>query len=198
MDTTTVDGLTPGYYTFIISDNNNCELIDSVLISGSNEINTNVSATNVLCSGNFDGTISIEIINDDHYPYFYSINDNESFNDTILSSNFTIDNLAVGTYTIFIKDGEDCVDTTSTISITQPEPLVFTTETSDVVCNGESNGMIYLSIFGGTSNYEITTDLSTSTIINTNGSDSLTVQSGTYEITVVDENNCMTSENSFC
>ena len=54
--------------------------------------------------------------------------------------------------------------------------------------------MIYLSIFGGTSNYEITTDLSTSTIINTNGSDSLTVQSGTYEITVVDENNCMTSE----
>jgi gliding motility-associated-like protein len=197
LDTTTVDGLTPGYHTFIISDQNNCELVDSVLISGNNEINTNVLATNVLCSGNSDGSISIEITNDNHYPYFYSINDDTAFNDTILGSNFTIDNLPIGTYTIYIKDGEDCIDTTAAVSITQPEPLALTTEVSDVVCYGESNGMIYLSISGGTSNYEITTDSSASAIINTNGMDSLTVQSGTYEITVVDENNCTTSETVF-
>ena len=73
-DSTILSGVAPGYHTFYIFDSFNCEYIDSTLISGNNEIFTSLNVeSNVLCHGDSSGQLSLDIINDDHYPYSYSV-----------------------------------------------------------------------------------------------------------------------------
>lgn len=194
IDATIINGLSPGYYSYLVSDLNNCEISDSVLINGNNEIFTSITASDVLCTGNFDGTISIEILNDTIYPYYYSINNAESFNDTIYSNEFLIDSLPVGTYSIFIKDGEGCIDTTSIVSITQPQPLLLSTQTTNALCNDASDGMIFLSVNGGIPDYEFSLNNGNSINVTNDGLDSVMVQAGVYQLTVTDQNNCSVSD----
>ena len=197
IDTSYIDGLTPGSYEFTIIDQYGCIFSDTILISGDNEINTNVTLSDILCSGNSDGSISIEITNDDHYPYYYSINDLNSFEDTVITNTFTIDSLPIGDYTIYIKDGDNCIDSLETITLNQPEPLLFSTTVSNVSCNGGTDGQINFTIAGGVPYYKIYNNLSSDTIYSNEGIDSLLIESGNYEFSVIDSNNCIYSQSIF-
>ena len=194
-ETMSISNLMPGYHTFIISDFYDCMLTDSALISGSNEIFTSVSSDSVLCYGDSTGSITVSILNDDNYPYYYSINDANSFDEMVVTQTFVIDDLPLGDYTIFIKDGENCIDTTSQLSIYEPTPLDLQLSSSDVLCFDNNDGIINVQATGGIAPYDISLD-GGSTFVNNNddGIEMINVFSGNYDVLISDNNNCTISE----
>ena len=194
-ETMSISGLAPGYHTFIITDAYDCILKDSALISGSNEIFTSLSTDSVQCNADSSGTITVNIINDNNYPYYYSINDASSFSEMIVSQTFVIDNLPVGDYTIFIKDGENCIDTTEQVSIFEPTPLELAVSSSDVLCHANQDGLISIQSSGGIAPYNISLDGgNTFSVLNSQGNESLNVYAGEYDLLISDQNSCTLSE----
>jgi len=193
---TTLTNLPPGMHVFHVFDQNNCEFTDSVLISGTNDIITTINVTeNVGCYGESSGEITINIVNDDNYPYMYSINNNSSFQGNIVNNSFTIDNLDAGSYTIFIKDGEDCIDTTQLVVISQPQALSFSSEVTNIDCYSDSSGIVTINTIGGVGGYDISINNINNTIINnSSGLDTILLASGNYSIIVTDNNNCSYSQ----
>ncbi|MBK8192268.1 MAG: hypothetical protein IPK76_03275 [Lewinellaceae bacterium] len=60
-----------------------------------------------------------------------------------------INNLAAGTYTVTISDGNSCTATTSA-TVTEPPAIVLSTTQTNVLCNGFATGAIDLTATGGT------------------------------------------------
>ena len=194
-ETMSISGLTPGYHTFIITDAFDCILIDSALISGANEIFTSLSTDSVQCNADSSGTITVSIINDNNYPYYYSVNDASSFSEMIVSQTFIIDHLPVGDYTIFIKDGENCIDTTEQVSIFEPTPLELAVSSSDVFCHSNQDGLISIQSSGGIAPYNISLDGgNTFSVLSSQGNESLNVYAGEYNLLISDQNSCTLSQ----
>lgn len=194
-ETMSISNLMPGYHTFIISDFYDCMLTDSALISGSNEIFTSLSSDSVLCQGDSTGSITVSILNADNYPYYYSINDENSFDEMVITPTFVIDSLPVGDYTIYIKDGENCIDTTEQLSLFEPTSLEVQILSTDVLCFGNDDGLISIQSSGGIAPYDISLDAG-NTFVTTDfdGMEELNVFSGDYEVLISDHNDCTVSE----
>ena len=193
--TNSITGLSLGtHHTFYVYDSFNCFFVDSVLIDGTNEIITNASvAQDVACYSDSNGSISVTIVNDDLYPYSYSLNNPFNFENTVITQSFVVEDLIAGSYVVYIKDAEDCIDSTSIVIISEPELLELSTSSADVLCNGNSDGIISISAIGGISPYTISLDGGNTTLLTSNGTESLSVSSGLYDIIVSDENDCVVS-----
>jgi hypothetical protein len=104
-----------------------------------------------------------------------------------------ISNLTVGTYSVTVRDTNDCTINTS-IVITEPSPIFFTSlGFTDESCLGACDGEIEVDVTGGVPPYTpIATNqigsLSTSVMIDS--SNILGVCSGTYVLSFTDENSC--------
>lgn len=196
--TSTISDLTPGYHSFFVTDALNCIVEDSVLIDGSNDIITNAFVyEEVACHSDSTGSIFVDITSfaAENAPYYYSINDALSFDETVLNNSFYVNDLPIGSYTIFIKDSEDCIDSTTIITITQPDSLFMTTSSTDSECYGDSAGVITVDISGGVGLYDISIDGgSTFIITNSSGQETILVNAGDYDLFVIDENDCVLSE----
>lgn len=194
-DTDTIAGLSLGtYHTFYVYDSFNCSFVDSVLIDGTNEIITNVSVSqNVGCYNDSSGTISVSLVNDDLYPYSYSINNALNFDNTIITQSFFIEDLTAGSYVIYIKDAEDCIDSTTMLIISEPDLLELNTSSTDALCNGSSDGSISIIIEGGVGPYTISLDGGLTNSLISDGLETILVPVGIYDIVVSDQNGCTIS-----
>ncbi|MCF8458197.1 MAG: T9SS type A sorting domain-containing protein, partial [Bacteroidales bacterium] len=130
---------------------------------------------NVSCNGLANGAVDLSI-SGGTMPFDIAWSNNEIIED--------IDNLAAGTYSVTVIDGNGCA-TDASFTITQPDPLVLSGLESNISCNGLADGAIDLSISGGTlpfdilwSNNEITEDL-----------DNLLAD--TYSVSVEDAGGCI-------
>jgi gliding motility-associated-like protein len=95
-------------------------------------------------------------------------------------------NVAAGTYTIYVKDANNCpAPTIPNVIVTQPAVLTATAITGNATCNGGSDGAITVTPAGGTLSYQYAT---TGTPFQ--GSNVLNVGPGTYTINVKDANGC--------
>ncbi len=110
-----------------------------------------VASTDVTCNGASDGTITISGATGGYGTYEYSINGTWQ-----TSGIFT--NVANGTYTVQIRDAAHtgCVITLDgALVITQPAVLAASVASTDVTCNGASDGTITISgATGGYGTYE--------------------------------------------
>jgi gliding motility-associated-like protein len=88
---------------------------------------------------------------------------------------------------VTVTDGNQCI-IVATVVITEPAPvLVNLVETIDVICNGDSTGVITVMGSGGTLPYEFSRDGSIF-----QGSETFTgVRAGSYTITIEDAEGCM-------
>jgi gliding motility-associated-like protein len=174
-------GLLAGSYTIKIKDANNC-LNNSPVITVANTAGATVSgiSTNSTC-GFANGKITVTSFGGTA-PFLYSIDAGVTYQ----SSNiFT--GLLAGFYTIKIKDGNNCLNNSATITVANTAGATVTGVSTNSTC-GFANGKITATPLGGTTAFQYSIDngvtYQSSNIFNG-------LLAATYTITIKDANNCL-------
>lgn len=173
-NTQNISGLAAGSYSVIITDATGCIQNASFTIAEPAAISATGTTTDVVCNGGNTGVINL-IVNGGTSPYTYS------WSNGATSQN--ISGLAAGSYSVTITDAKSCTQNAS-FTIAEPTAISATGTTTDVSCNGGNDGLINLSVSGGTAPYTY----SWNTGANTQNISSLT--QGSYSVTVTDANGC--------
>lgn len=182
-----ISNLTAGTYTASITDVNGCSTAAEVTLTQADSVLatinvlSNYNGFGVSCNNILDGTIDINVSGGTStYTYLWS---NGAITQDVTS-------LPAGSYLVTVADGNNCVDTMTTI-LTQPDGLNITVDSIsnfngyNVSCYNSSNGLITMTTSGGVAPYNflwnnnaITEDLDS-------------IPYGGYLITVTDANNCV-------
>jgi hypothetical protein len=164
-------------YTYTVTDANNCTATGSVEITQPTALNVTATATSVGCFGEATGQVTISAGGGvPAYSYL--------FNGTPVPSN-TIGNLATGVYTITVIDANTCSEGTTVVVNQSAAPISISTAKQDVSCNGGTNGSIDVLVSGGTGTYTYIWSAP-----GLNGPVVSNLAAGTYQLTVLDANNC--------
>ncbi len=177
----TISSLSAGTYTISITDANGCGPATTTgTITQPSAISVSVVIdSNVTCNGFSDGGATASGTGGT-MPYTYLWSNS--------STNASITGVVAGTYTVTLTDNGGTTATASGI-INHPSLLRDTTKTStNVSCNGGSNGTANVIAIGGTSPYTYawSNGDTTSSIAN--------LSAGTYTVTFSDANACTSSE----
>ena len=205
--TATATGLAPGSYTVILTDDNGCTFTTTPAVTITEPTVLTATATkvqDVTCNGDADGSITVVGTGGTaavDYSYLWSDGQTTA----------TATGLAPGSYTVILTDDNGCTFTTTpAVTITEPNALVANLlDTDSVVCNGGSNGAATIDASGGTAGYDVSwTGLTVSGTTYSdnpvgieiiNDGDTYTINSfpsGTYDITVTDQNGCNVTINT--
>ncbi|TSJ47593.1 T9SS type B sorting domain-containing protein [Fluviicola chungangensis] len=174
------DNLPVGNYDLAMTDVNGCMEFGSVVITQTLPIEISNNKVDLTCFNNSTGFIQLGATGGNS-GYQYSIDNGANFTAT---SSFT--SLTAQTYNVVVMDQEGCLQDT-TITLTEPAPLVAAATPTDVLCNNACDGLISGSASGGTVNYLFSVD--GGIIFNANGSFS-NLCAGPYDLIVNDFNNC--------
>ena len=169
--------LVAGTYTVTTTDSLGCTDLDTIIITEPlAPLTSTTTSVNNPCFGDNLGS-GVVIAAGGTLPYIYLWSPIPSVNDSI-------NNLPAGTYYITVTDTLGC-STNDSIIITEPTQLILTMSQVNVSCNGGNDGEGLVVPSGGTSGY---------TYVWNNGDlDSIAnnVTSGTYTVTVTDNNGCV-------
>ena len=198
--TTTASSLLAGVYTITVTDTKGCIASDARDIDTlTNTMDATVTSliqyvggNDVSCFGEDDGKAMVTAFGA-HAPYVYQWYGPNGFN----SNNDSITNLYAGTYSVTVRDTNNCM-VNSSIVIEGPDYIYFTTlGFSDESCLGACNGDVQVDITGGVTPYTgIATENTTgNTITSLMANDSVVsgICSGAYTLTITDVNNCLSS-----
>ena len=172
-------GLPAGPYTVYIRDNTGCPNSTQITIGQPAQLSATTSVQNVLCNGQNNGVISVNVTGGTP-AYSYSLN-----NITYQPGNsFTV---PTGVYTVYIQDDNNCVLAPITnVNVTQPATLTATAVPGNATCDGGNDGTITITSIGGTLPYQYSVNGAAF-----QGSNILKVAPGTYSsVTVKDANGC--------
>lgn len=181
--TAAISNLCPGIYFVQVKDANNCVTNDSVTIISSPAIVANQTVTPTSC-GACNGVINTNPSGGSGSGYTYNWNGPSG----ALPSTQNQSGLCAGSYTLVVTDGSGCSDTMLfTINSTNGPGL--TLSTTDVDCNGSSNGSATVVISGGQSPYTVSWSTGAS------GTSVSGLSPGNYAVTVTDNLGCVTVNN---
>jgi gliding motility-associated-like protein len=150
--TSSFDSLQQDWYYVFVQDSNGCSDMDSILISSLLQIDMDV--THPSCYGDTAGSIALTPLNGTN-PYLYSIDGGASFDTINADTTYTFANLASDSvYSLQVVDSSGN-KFERMVPITTPSPLIIDTViVTDVTgCFGDTNGMLNVSVSGGTSPY---------------------------------------------
>ena len=175
----TTNALCVGSYDLTVEDDNGCSVVETFSITEPPVlVITSIIATDALCNGDCNGTITVNC----PPATSYSIDNGVNFQ----ASN-VFNGLCANTYTIEVQDADGCTQTGSVV-LGQPQPLVqgLIPEDGMVICyNG--NGTLSSSATGGTQPYYFVWNTGDTTqYLNIN----LTTPT-TFTCTVYDQNGCV-------
>ena len=176
------NSLTPGIYSYVLTDANNCSLNQTFIILEPADIITNVLSTNVSCLGGIDGTASVNI-NGGTAPYNYSWSPSGQFGTQFQ----TVTSLSQGNNYVLVTDAYGCTPSAGQDLVVITEPsfnLSANFTNTDVSCFGYSDGTAQIYPTGGTAPY---------TYLWSNGQtmqQATTLVEGSYSCTVTDANGC--------
>ena len=175
--TPTISNLCPGSYTLTVTDANSCTGTTTVVITQPQPIAANVTATNVNCNTLCNGSASSSPTGGTA-PYSYLWQPGGQ-------TTSSISNLCAGSYTLTVTDAQGCTRN-QTVTITQPNPLTISVNTTQLVCNSNCNATAAVTVSGGTPGYTYLWapgGQTTPTVTN--------LCAGSYTVTVTDANNCV-------
>ncbi len=174
--------LTAGYYTFLITDFNGCQIGDSIFVDQPDPLTLNEVITPVTCFGFSDGIIDITPLGGTA-PFDYTW-----FNSSFALATQTEDLIAfpADIYQVEILDSNGCFYEMF-FEIVEPEILAIDYTFTIISCPGGSDGTISVDITGGNPAY-------TTTWSNGEISEDLTgLSAGVYSLIVVDTKSCTDS-----
>lgn len=178
----TASSLAAGTYSFIVTDNNGCEIADTLVVTEPDPLTMNEVITPVTCYGLSDGTIDVNPIGGT-LPYAYTW-----YNSTFALATQTQDlvNFPSDTFQLEIIDSNNCFYEMFWY-LPQPEELSASFTSDDVNCAGGSDGSILVDVVGGNGG---------NTFLWSNGAtteDIFNVPIGIYNFMVTDSKNCKDS-----
>ncbi len=180
-----VVGLVEGSYTVIVTDKNNCTASAPTQISSPAAFSNNINLQTVSCKGGSNGSASISNMTGGTAPYTYVWQTTPPQPDAIATG------LVAGIYAVSITDINNC-NTVQTVTITEPQTSVSATvTTTEVRCNGLSDGTASVVASGGTVTSTTTYIYQWSTapvIQNTNMA--IGLAPNIYTVTVTDASSC--------
>jgi gliding motility-associated-like protein len=171
-------------YDVTVTDNNGCSIVQTFSITEPPLlVITSTSATDALCNGDCNGTITIN----SNLATGYSVN-----NGTTFQASNTFAGLCANTYNIQIQDAAGCTQS-GTITVGQPQPLVqgLIPEDGLLICY-DGYGTLSGSATGGTAPYYFVWNTGDTTQY-------LTVNltaPATFTCTVYDQNGCASNVQS--
>jgi large repetitive protein len=174
----TVTGLSASSPIITLTNNFGCTFtISPTLTNGAGPTAVVLTPSNTTC-GLTNGTLAIGAVTGGTSPYTYSVNGVSS---TTLSTG-----LAVGTYTVLVRDVNGCTYTQTTSISNIAGPTALAGNTSSATCAGPTGSFTVTSVTGGTPTYSFAVDanaLSTSSV--TSG-----LAVGSHTVKVKDSNAC--------
>ncbi len=186
----TVQDLGCGTYTFVASDQNDCEVTETIQVSCPAQIVYNPVVTNIECYAEDDGSIVGNVTGgtgDLTATWLYNTNAYDAMTGPS-PLNPSISGLDSGTYDITITDENDCT-LTDTFEITEPSEFSATYPVTDVSCFGLCDGTIIPVVVGGTGAYDIAGFAIGGGPVNLNA-----LCAGEYAVTITDDNACVLSD----
>ena len=172
----------------VVSANSGCIVdldgVNNTIISQPNALTATAVKTNVACFGAATGTVTATATGGTA-PYTYSLNGG-----TYQSSN-VFNTLVAGTYTVTVKDANNCTVSATAVTITQPASALTAGHDgiSPASCTNISDGAIPITATGGTAPYSYAWS-------GPNGFTSsvedqfYNLSAGTYSVIVTDINAC--------
>jgi gliding motility-associated-like protein len=146
--TATATGLAAGTYTVQVGTNSSCVTVtDTVTLKPTTGGTEAIVGTNVTCFGAADGKATVTMTGGTA-PFTYTW----TAAPPVGQGTSTASGLAPGTYTCSVTDKGGCT-TTQTVVITQPPAITAPNTTTNVTCNGGSNGSMTVTPSGGTGAY---------------------------------------------
>lgn len=171
----TLSNLSPGSYSFQVTDANGCVRTGSAVVNPISSINASATGSTVQCPTT-TGSAMVNINGSN--PPFNFLWSNGATTQQISSA-------ALGSYSCVITDALGCSVTKST-TISAVSPINVAVSTAPVTCQFNSDGSVTATVSGGTPPYTY----SYSNGASTSNSSGLGV--GNYSLTVTDANGCST------
>lgn len=168
-----------GQYQVTVTDTNGCQKQTNIAIVEPDSLKLTFTQTNVKCNSDSSGSIDLTVTGGT-LPYSYEWSNGSKSQDVI--------KLKAGTYSVIVKDGNNC---TATLSMTITEPtnaLKLKPTPTDPTCHNGNNGAINLEATGGTSPYKFSWSKGDTT------QNLVGLASGRYQVTVTDAKGCTTSD----
>ena len=177
----TANGLAQGTYTLVVKDANSCTTNTTVSIAQPTALSAVITSTNVACFGGSTGIATASVSGGTAgYTYTWSPSGGNAA---------TATGLAQGSYTVSIKDANNCT-TNTVVTITQPTAAlsVSTASVTNVTCFGNNTGSASAIVSGGTAGYTYTWSPSGG-----NSATASNLTQGSYTINITDANSCITN-----
>ena len=167
-----------GNYMITVTDVNGCSAtLDSLIISSPPAMVLTTSTSDANC-GNTDGSATVTASNGTP-PYNYSWSNGQATQTAL--------GLSAGSYTVTVTDGAGCSES-DVISINDMGSPTLSVLTSDLNCNGDTDGAATVTATGGTPPYSY----AWSNGHNTENATGLSA--GAYVIIVTDAGGCVATE----
>ena len=171
-------GLSSGTYNVVVTDANGCTATDNVTINEPATITTSIISTDVPCNGSNNGTVDLTV-SGGTAPYTFIWSNSATTEDMV--------GLSPGTYNVVVTDANGCT-ATDNVTINEPAGIITSITSTDVSCNGLTNGTVDLTVSGGTAPYSYVWSNSATT------EDMVGLSSGIYNIVVTDANGCTAAD----
>ncbi|EAQ42737.1 T9SS type B sorting domain-containing protein [Polaribacter sp. MED152] len=178
--------LATGSYTITAVHENGCEVSEQVIINNPNPLTIEeVTSENILCFGGNNGSIVVTSSGGQGVVSY-------SIDGTNFQTDNTFANLSPGTYQVTIKDELNCEVNSTEVTIDEIDELkVSVKDIQQATCVGESDGGFEIEIEGGTAPYNVKLD--NGAFVENQFAYSNLEGGKTYQIIVVDANNCTTN-----
>ena len=179
----TASGLCSGIYTVTATSSNGCNQTLTVNISSATSLSATIVNTSVTCFGSFNGSATVTP-SGGNGPYTFTWSPSGG-------NTATASGLGNGTYTVLVKDANNCTVTAVT-SIAQPTSAVSAIPSvTNVLCSGTATGAASVTASGGTPGYTYTWSPSGG-----NAALASSLMAGNYTVIIKDANNCTVTANA--
>ncbi|WP_282032246.1 PKD domain-containing protein [Winogradskyella eximia] len=175
-----IDTLFAGVYNLTVTDNSGCVDTLEVEILQNDQIEIDLSVTQIVCYGDNDGSITINSISGGVAPYTIAWSN--------LGTGNSQTNLSGGTYTITITDAENC-ERQFPVVLDEPPVFLIDPEITQMTCAGENDASITLNFVGGIDPINLVWDDDA-----TAGTERNNLGPGTYTVTITDGIPCVIQE----